>query len=520
MRPLCVAALLTAAAVAPDAASAQTDSAEPVRAIAAPTEVVDTLVEPASARRSIALGGRRIDYRASWSETVLKDAAGVPQATISATSYVREDVQDRAARPVMVFFNGGPGASSSPLHFEAFGPRKRPSRSAGPDAAMTDNPASPIDVADLLFVDPVGTGFSRELRAGGGKPYWSTTGDPASVLALIRDWLRANGRDHSPLIVIGQSYGGTRAALMAKDMADLNVAALVLVAPVLDYSAGAGAPGNDNPQVFNLPTMAVAAWHHGKVARDDRDVATVWEQAREFAQGEYLRALALGNRLPQAEAERLAARIAALTGLPAADVLAANLRIDSQTFLESLLASENRVVGRLDTRVAAAKPEKPLNPDRPAAANDPSLGLGRSNVIRSPLLARYFREEIGVRTTRDYFGLTLDVNFNFDWTATLAGPPASPRFWFTTTPNLAKLLGEQPRARLLVVAGYYDLAVPLLSVQHALSHAGLPEDRVELLALPGSHSPYDDPASHERLAAKLRALATEAQRKSEGAADH
>jgi hypothetical protein len=193
-------------------------------------------------------------------------------------------------------------------------------------------------------------------------------------------------------------------------------------------------------------------------------------------------------------------------------VQAANLRVDTQAFLENLLAGQKRIVGRLDTRVAAPRPEKPLNPDRPAAANDPALGLGASNVIRSPLVARYLRDEVGVRTTRDYFGVTLDVNFNWDWSAALAGGPASPRFWFTTTPNLAKLLGEKPRARLVVVAGYYDLAVPLLAVQHALSHAGLPRERVELLALPGSHSPYDDPASLERLAATLRRLAKEAER--------
>jgi carboxypeptidase C (cathepsin A) len=483
-------------------------ASEPPRTIAAPTEVVDTLVEPASALRSIRLNGARITYRARWSETVLKDAAGVPQATISATSYVREGVRDRATRPLMVFFNGGPGASSSPLHFEAFGPRRRPARSAGPDAPLLDNPASPIDVADLLFVDPVGTGFSRELRAGGGKPYWSTTGDPASVLALLRDWLRDNGRESAPLIVVGQSYGGTRAALMARDMGDLEVTALVLVSPALDYSAGASAPGNDNPYVFSLPTMAVAAWHHGKVARDGRDVAQVWEAAREFAQGDYLRALAPGSALPQAEKERVAARVAALLALPVADVLAANLRVDSQAFLESLLAADGRVVGRLDTRVTAPKPATPLNADRPAAANDPSLGLGRSNVIRSPVVARYFRDELGLRTTRDYFGVTLDVNFNWDWSAALTGDAGSPRYWFTTTPNLVTLLRAKPRARLLVIGGYFDLATPLLGVRHALAHADLPADRVELLALPGSHSPYDDPASLERVATTLRGLAT------------
>ena len=427
---------------------------------------------------------------------MLKDAAGVPQATISATSYVREGVRDRATRPVMVFFNGGPGASSSPLHFEAFGPRRRPPRSAGPEAPMLDNPASPIDVADLLFVDPVGTGFSRELRPGGGKPYWSTTGDPASVLALVRDWLRDNGREAAPLIVIGQSYGGTRAALMARDMGDLNVAALVLVSPALDYSAGAGAPGNDNPYVFSLPTMAVAAWHHGKVARDGREVAQVWEAAREFAQGDYLRALALGSDLPQAEKARIAARVAALLALPVADVLAANLRVDSQAFLEEPARHRRprrRPAGYprhgAEARDAAER-GAPRRRQRPVARarsqqRDPLAG-------RRALLPRRARPAHHARLLRRHarrelqLGLERRPHRRRRQPALLVHDHAEPR-GAAARPSRAR--GSWS------IGGYFDLATPLLGVQHALAHADLPADRVELLALPGSHSPYDDPAS-------------------------
>lgn len=506
------AAALLACGLVPCASAAPPDA--PSRSIAAPTPIADALVAPATVVRSIRIDGQRIDYRASWSETVLADEAGVPQATISATSYVREGVQDGARRPVMVFFNGGPGASSSPLHFGAFGPRRRaaggPGRSASTE--MIDNPASPIDVADLLFVDPVGTGFSRELREGGGRAYWSTYGDPGSVLELIRGWLHDNGRSESPLIVTGQSYGGLRAAVMARDMADLNVAAMVLVSPATDTTGSTGSPSNDNPFVFSLPTMAVAAWHHGKAARDGRDIAQVWESARAFAQGEYLLALHQGALLPAAERKRIAGRVAELIGLPAATVEAADLRVDTQLFLETLLADQAKVVGRLDTRIAAPKPAKPVNPARPAAANDPSLGLGRSNVIKSDYATKYFREELGVVTTRDYYGVTLDVNFNWDWSGALpsAGPGA--RFWFNATPNLAGLLAAKPKARLFVVGGYYDLATPLLGVRHAMTHAGLPMDRVEMLALPGSHSPFDDPDSLLVMAAKLRELALTASR--------
>ena len=476
---------------------------------AAPTPVVDRLVEPAVASRSVVLDGKRVDYRAAWFETVLKDEAGVPQATISATSYVREGLSagDRARRPVMVFFNGGPGASSSPLHFTAFGPRRRTARDVDAGATMVDNPASPIDVADLLFIDPVGTGFSRELREGGGRAYWSVTGDPASVLRLLRGWLRENGRSESPLVITGQSYGGLRAALMAQDMTDLNVVAMVLISPATDYTGSAAARSNDNPYVFSLPAMAVAAWHHGKVGAGGRDIVRGFESARAFAQGEDLVALRQGALLPVAERTRMAARVAEFIGLPAATVEAADLRVDTQDFLELLLADAGKVVGRLDTRVAAVRATVPSNADRPPAANDPALGLGKSNVVKSGIAARYFREELGLRTDRDYYGVTLDVNFKWDWSGALPSQGVGARHWFDATPKLAQLLAAKPRARLLVVSGYFDLATPLLAVRHAMSHAGLPPERVEWLALPGSHSPYDDPDSLGVLAGRLRALA-------------
>jgi len=478
----------------------------PERGLAAATPVVSRRVEPASARHSIMIGESRIDYTVRWSELVLTDASDRAQATISSTSYQREGAPHQKNRPIIVFFNGGPGASSSPLHFDAFGPRQRVKRNTAADAALSDNPASPIDVADLLFVDPVGTGFSRELIVDGGKAYWSPRGDAEAVLKLIRHWLRENDRTASPLIIVGQSYGGTRAALMAREVGDLNVAAMVLVSPALDYSAGAAAPGNDNAFVFDFPTMAVAAWHHGKVSRVDHDIESVWSRARDFALNDYLRALALGSRLPETDKTQIARRMSMMIGLSAEEIQRANLRITSQNFLERLLATENQLVGRLDTRVAAPV-KKPLNSMRPAAANDPSLGLGRDNVIRSPAIANYYREEVGVHTDREYFSLTLDVNFNWNWSEVLTGAAGSSRFWFTTTPHLSHLMREKTQTKLLVIGGYFDLATPLLGVEHAITHANLPMDRVELLALPGSHSPYDDPRDLAVVAARLRALA-------------
>lgn len=447
---------------------------EPRPQAAAIPSATDAPIAPVARQRSIGLPSGRLDYRAGWFETVLKDAKGNPQATISATSYVRTGAGDPAQRPVLVLFNGGPGASSSPLHFSAFGPRRLESKTV-----LVDNPATLLDAADLLFIDPVGTGFSRPLKDGGGDPYWSVQGDADAALTLIRAWLKANGRDASPLFVAGESYGGYRLGTMARAMQDLNVAGLVLISPALDF----GTPA-DQAAIDSLPTMAVAAWYH-KARQDGRTADQVWEAARRFAQSDYAVALQQGSALAPAERARVAAQIAELTGMSPQMVEQANLRIDSQRFLETLLPGH--VVGRLDTRVFAPKPAQPLNANRPAAANDPALGLGKTNVILSVPARDYLRGEIGVPTARDYYSLTLDVNFRWNWARANARPGES----WSVAGNLAGLMRARPKLRMLVLGGYYDLAVPLLETRYALTHSDVPLDRTTIIAMPAGHSVFE-----------------------------
>lgn len=448
----------------------------------------------ASQRRTIRLAGQRITYRATWSETVLKDAAGTAQATISATAYVREGVREPARRPVMFLFNGGPGASSSPLHFRGFGPRLLTERDSAGNQQVQDNPASLIDIADLVFIDPVGTGFSRPLRPGGGGAYWSVDGDARAALALVREWLAANGRSGSPLYFAGESYGGYRLGVMARTMADLNVAGLVLISPALDFAAG-----EDQQAINALPTMALAAWHHRGRA-DGRQPEQVWEAARSFAQGDYASALQLGSSLPPDDARTIAARVAALTGIDADAVMQAGLRPDGQALLEGLVPGST--VGRLDVRVLAPNRALPQRGDRPAAANDPSLGLGRSNVIVSKAIGAYLRGELGVDTARDYYSLTLDVNFAWDWSR----PSPRPGQSWSVAGDLAGLLRAKPSARLLVLSGYYDLATPMLGTRHAIDHGGIPLARTTFLAFPVGHSVSESDEGRALSAAALRAF--------------
>lgn len=443
-------------------------------------------IPSASSRHVLHLGDIAIPYVATWSSIVLKDPAGVPQATMSATSYVREDVHDRAQRPVLFAFNGGPGASSSPLHFGILGPRRLTNPDAKGTRTLVDNPQTLLDVSDLVMIDPVGTGFSRELRQGGGNAYWSPSGDSKAVQTLIRDWLRENARTKSPIYIVGESYGGYRLAEMAKDISDLNVAGLVLISPGTDLS---GEAGNDQHFVLTLPSIAAAAYAHRKVGGDGRSLEQVFEETRAFAQSDYVAALQQGSKLSAQDRDRLAERMAKLIGLPASTIAAANLRIDTQDFLEQLVPG--KVVGRIDTRVAAPKPDGPLVAGRPKAADDPALHLGASNVIKNIWVRDYLRNEVGVKTDLDYLSLTLDVNFAWDWNSGSHNLEDTLRN-LNPTPNLAKLMKERPASRLLLMSGYYDLAASVLYQRYALTHAGIPLDRTRMVAFAAGHSVYED----------------------------
>jgi carboxypeptidase C (cathepsin A) len=468
---------------------------------------------PASSHHFLHLGDITIPYVATWSSTSLKDAAGVPQATISTTSYLREDVRDRGTRPVLFAFNGGPGASSSPLHFGILGPRRfGPSDAKSGStlgSALIDNAQTLLDVADLVLIDPVGTGFSRELRAGGGRAYWNPEGDSKAAQTVIRDWLRDHGRTTSPVYIAGESYGGYRLAEMAKDISDLNIVGFVLVSPGTDFS---GEAGGDQRFVFTLPSMATTAYAHDKSQASGRAVEQVFEEARAFAQTDYVVALQQGSALAADDRDRLAERMAKLIGLPASNISASNLRIDTQDFLEQLVPG--KVVGRIDTRVAAPKPDKPLVAGRPKAADDPALHMGASNVIKNGRVRDYLRNEIGVKTDLDYISLTLDVNFAWDWNSGSRKIEDNQRN-LNPTPNLAKLMKDKPASRLLLLSGYYDLATPVLYQRYALTHAGVPLDRTRMVAFGAGHTIYDDDARaqvskelHDFIAAEANAPAS------------
>jgi carboxypeptidase C (cathepsin A) len=461
-------------------------------------------IGPATSTHTVTLHGRPVTYEVTWSGMTLPPGATRPDTTISATSYVRTD-EPGMQRPVAFAFNGGPGASSTPLHFGLLGPRARTTPApGGPTAAASfvDNPDSLLDIADLVLIDPVGTGFNEELRPGGNQPYLTVATDAKAVETLIREWLADRGRTSSPVVLIGESYGGTRLAQLTRTLGDLDVRGLVLISAATDM-AGTVVPGSDQAYIEDLPSMAVTAAYHKRGYHSGEIPSKVYETARAFAQGPYAVALQAGNHLPSTERVRVAGEMSKLLGLPAANIAKLKLRVPSQDFLEQLLPG--KIVGRIDTRVTAPANPAPLIPGRRKEADDPALAMGASNVKKSPSAREYLQKEVGVQTDRDYVALTLDVNFAWDWRAT------SPKFedniaYLDSTPHLVTFMATHPAVRMFVAQGYYDLATPVLAMRYALSHSNVPGDRTTIRAYAGGHTIYEDGAARHALAEDLRAF--------------
>lgn len=436
--------------------------------------------------------GKKLEYKARWTPLYLDDETGCPAAVISATSYTVE-TDPAGRRPLVFLFNGGPGASSSPLHF-TLGPKRLQTGENG-ERVLSSNPESLLKYADLVFIDPVGTGFSRNFA--GNTPYWNRQGDAESVVAYINYWLESHGRADSDYYLVGESYGAYRLAEMLPRLPSGKARGAVLVSPAIDFGGQSDSPGSELVHVSRLPTMAVAAWHHGKahtdIERSDENAERVWKRAGAFAETDYLTALFLGNRLGAEDRHMLATRVSSMTGVDLALVKKHDLKLPVQEFLNSLL--DGKEVGRLDVRISAPRERESASSDRPAGANDPALGLGQSNKIRSEPIRRYLVNDLGVDTDLGYYSLNLDLNFEWDWRSR----ERAPEFRVNPSENLANAMHEKSSFRLLVIGGFFDMATPVKGVEHTFTRSIFSPGQIELLFVPTGHSPFSSDRSRPAL---------------------
>jgi carboxypeptidase C (cathepsin A) len=415
----------------------------------------------------VRLGGQEIRYTATAGTLVVRDEDGKAKANLFFIAYTRDGV-DAAKRPVTFSFNGGPGSSSVWLHLGAFGPQRVLLEDDGtapaPPYRLIDNEGSLLDLTDLVFLDPITTGFSRSIPVAEDEPFHGVEEDIRSVGDFIRLWTSRYQRWSSPKFLAGESYGTTRAAglsgyLQRRHGMFLN--GIVLVSAVLDFATGDFHPGHDLPYPLFLPTYTATAWYHKRLSADlQGDLAKALREAEDFSRGEYQRALWLGDRLSPEDRARVADQLARLTGLDRRKIEAWNLRIVDDSLFEDLLGAEGLRVGRLDSRFKA-----PVIPGTggDGLASDPSYD-NIQGAYTSALNA-YLRGALKFESDLPYEILTGRVR---PWSF-----KGYENRFVNVGPTLAGAMRQNPALKVYVANGYYDVATPYFATQYTFDHIGL-----------------------------------------------
>lgn len=449
------------------------------------------------------VGGRAIAYRAVAGTTVLRDEAGEAKASIFSVAYTRTDAGHPAARPLTFVFNGGPGSSSAWLHLGLAGPRRVdvPDGPSAPPAPyrVIDNDASLLDVSDLVFIDPVSTGYSRAAGDRAANRFHGFREDVESVAELIRLLTTRAGRWESPKFLLGESYGTTRAAALAHHLQDrhgMYLAGVGLVSAILLFQTARPAPGNDLPYALYLPTFAATAWYHGLLdAGAFAGVREVADAATEFALRDYAAVLLHGSRAGAHARRSVLERLAQLTSLAPAFLESCDLRVTPARFFKELLRSRRRTVGRLDTRFTGI--------DADAAGESPEYDPSYA-IIQGPFTAAanaYLRGELGFQSDVEYEVLNGERvrPWNF-------GEDGDNRY-LDAASMLRQAMSRNPGLRVLLASGYYDAATPFAAAEWTFDHMGLDPSlagSVRMERYEAGHMMYLHPGSRDRLAADLR----------------
>lgn len=446
--------------------------------------------------------GQSIKYTVTAGETYLRDNDGEPKASIFAFAYTKDDVDDKKARPVTFLWNGGPGSASLWLHMGSFGPNRV---SVPSDATYSGLPPYPVlaapdtilDVTDLVFVDPVGTGFSRALGEHESAEFWGLNEDAVAIAEFIRTWATENGRWNSPRFLLGESYGTTRAAAVAKIMEGefmMSLNGIIMISQALDYQ-GSTPYIRDNiiAHITYLPTMTAAAWYHDKIKPKPPNLEALLDESRAFATDELMPALFKGNTLDEATRLHIRERLAYFTGLSPEYVERANLRVQGFRFAKELLREEGLAIGLLDARYTSDEIDD-LAADPAGDATDYAV----QSAFKSALMA-YMRDDLGIDWDRLYLD-SGDEELSKQWRYRTVpdGEPYEPAF-VNTARDLSIALRMNPASKVLVAAGYYDLVTPFFDAEYTLNRHDIHSDRITYKYYGGGHMMYVNEPSRTSL---------------------
>jgi len=439
---------------------------------------------------AVAIPGGTLTYTATAGTLSLFDQSGERSAAVYYTAYVAKNAEPNN-RPVTFAFNGGPGAASAYLNLGLVGPRilEFPANDA-PAARMRDNPATWLAFTDLVMIDPVGAGWSRPAKADGGKAFYGVHSDAQAVAKVIALYVAKNGRGNSPKYILGESYGGFRAAKVAQVLQHdqgIMVSGIAMVSPVIEGGLTFGSNRSALSAALQLPSLAAA-----ELERKGAFSKEALAQAERFALTDYLTTLA-GPR-PQGDAARnFYARVAEITGLPE-DIVSRSRGFIRDAYIKHLRSTEGKIVSRYDATLAVPDP---FPEQATARGGDPVLdGFTRAY---GAAFAAYARDELGFKTEMTYVLLASDIAGKWDWEGSGRGSASA-------SDDLRELLAFIPSFRLLIAHGYSDMVTPYSASRYVLDHLppiGDPS-RTQLLLYRGGHMFYTDPESRKAFSADAK----------------
>jgi carboxypeptidase C (cathepsin A) len=450
---------------------------------------------PVVTKHELQVGGKTLKYTVTTGLMPLRSASGEKEADVFFMAYTADNAGEARQRPLMFSFNGGPGSASVWLHLGALGPKRvvmlEDGRMPAPPFQLVDNQYTWLDQTDLVFIDPVGTGFSRPAKPELGKKFWSLTGDIDSVGEFIRLYLTRYERWTSPLFLVGESYGTTRAAGLADHLLERGIAfnGIVLVSSILNFQTASFSKGNDLPYVLFLPAYTATAWYHKKLAGDlQSDLKRTLAEVERWAAGPYAEALAKGDRLSPQERQAVIDKLARYTSLDKRYIDNSDLRLQIYHFTKELLRDRRRTVGRLDSRFTGI--------DRSGVTESPDFDPLIA-AIRPPYTTtfnQYVRSELGYKTDLPYYLLGDGVS---GWDM-----GTHDRGFADTSEALRSAFAKNPYMRVFVASGYFDLGTPYFATEYTLSHMGLDpalRGNITTAEYQAGHMMYLDTASLAKL---------------------
>lgn len=455
----------------------------------------------ATTRQNVTINGTSIKLDTKAGVMLLRDENNQPIAHFGFTSYVKEGVSETETRPIVFAYNGGPGSSSFWLHMGVLGPKRIVVNDPGTTPAapyqIVNNNFSILDVADLVMIDPVGTGLSVPVGEAEFKDFWGVDQDIRSISLFITQYLINNDRMNSPKYLLGESYGTFRNAGVMNRLLGQGIAmnGVIMVSAVFDLRTLLFPPDDDLPYIVHFPTYAATAWYHDKIENKASDVYAFLDEIRDFTENEYAPALFKGDQLTESARNAMAQKLASYTGTEADYWLKANLRVTNSEFFAEFLRDEGEIVGRLDSRYSGVN----LDLLSQTGSHDP-----QSSAISPAYIAGFL----------DYFHGDLQVSKDMMYTITAGRRPGFSWDWshagnnrwgtsaaINTGIDMAVAMTRDPNMKVLILNGIYDIATVFYGVEYSINHLGLPKhikDNIIMEYYEAGHMMYTHQPSLEK----------------------